>query len=256
MNFRWLRSLFRRHKPVASFGRTDTGRVRANNEDSFAIISDLNMFLVADGMGGHNAGEVASRVAIETLIDYFSVSALRSMRGKREQIHHYMINGLCRANEEVMRMAAADVSKQGMGCTIVVALIDGRTLHVCHVGDARCYYGDVGDLLVQITTDHTLRARTEIVDPSTGLKRQVNRHVVTRAIGFPFREDPEYHVVELSVGAKVLLCSDGLWSMIDDFRLGDIMHEANSPEEAADIMIREANEAGGRDNITAVVVYS
>jgi len=251
----WLRNLFRRDIiPVASFGRTDTGRVRANNEDSFAILPDRNIFMVADGMGGHNAGEVASRVAIETLIDYFSKSTLQSMRGNREQIHHFLVSGLRHANEEVLRLAAMDDAKKGMGCTLVVAFVDGGTMHTCHVGDARGYL--VGsNRLDQITTDHTLLATTESAETVSGERRKISRHVVTRAIGFPFHEDPEYHAVNLAAPGKILLCSDGLWSMVGDARLYEIMQEAESPEEATDIMVREANAAGGKDNITALVVY-
>lgn len=257
MIFDWLRkfNLFRREEPtLASFGRTDTGRVRANNEDSFAILADRNIFLVADGMGGHNSGEVASRVAIETLVSYFSKSALRSMRGNREHIHHFMVSALRRANEEVMLLASTDKTNHGMGCTLVAAFIDGDIMHTCHVGDARCYRSN-GNSLEQITTDHTLLAKTEAQDPTTGEVRKISRHVVTRAIGFPFQEDPEYHTVDLSADAKVLLCSDGLWSMVNDARLYGIMEESESPERATDIMVREANDAGGKDNITAVVVY-
>ncbi|MDH4321802.1 MAG: protein phosphatase 2C domain-containing protein [Desulfobulbaceae bacterium] len=250
----WLRNLIHPKKTtLASFGRTDTGRVRANNEDSFAILPDRNIFMVADGMGGHNAGEVASRVAIETLIDYFSKSALQAMRGNREQIQHFLINGLRRANDEVMRQAASEASRKGMGCTLVVAFVDGKTMHTCHVGDARCYRAD-SNLLVQITTDHTLLANTEAADPVSGERRKVSRHVVTRAIGFPFLEDPEYHAVSLEANDKILLCSDGLWSMVDDARLHAILLEAETPEMATDIMVREANAAGGKDNITALVV--
>lgn len=253
MIFRWLRNMFWRATPVASFGRTDTGRVRANNEDSFAILADRNIFLVADGMGGHNAGEVASRVAIETLIAYYSKAALQSMRGNHEQIHHFLVSGLLYANKEVMRLAAEDESKKGMGCTLVVVFIDGKTMHICHVGDARCYLAQ-GDLFTQITTDHTLLAKTEATNADTGKKRKVSRHVVTRAIGFPFNEDPEYHAVKLSAEGKALLCSDGLWSMVEDARLYEILQESESPEAATEVMIQEANEAGGKDNITAVVI--
>ncbi len=252
----WLRKIWQgTPDPLPSFGRTDTGRVRSNNEDSFAILPDRNLFLVADGMGGHNAGEVASRVTIETLVDYFSAAALAGMRGRPEQIHHFLISGLLHANEQVIRMAGGDETLRGMGCTLVVAFIDDRTLHTCHVGDARCYRTD-GDRLVQITTDHTLLAKVESATRNgTGEGRGVvNRHVVTRAIGFPFQEDPEYHATPLAAGTTVLLCSDGLWSMVDDGRILAILRQAASPEEAADILVREANEAGGKDNITAVVI--
>ncbi|MDH5298287.1 MAG: protein phosphatase 2C domain-containing protein [Desulfobulbaceae bacterium] len=257
MILRWLQRLLRSSTPLPSFGRTDTGRVRTNNEDSFAILADRNLYLVADGMGGHNAGEVASRVAIEALVSFFSKSALHSMRANNEQIHHFLVSGLRHANDQVMRMAAADESLRGMGCTLVAALIDGRTLHTCHVGDARCYLAN-DDSLAQITTDHTLMAQSEGNGNGRNDRpgRILTRHVVTRAIGFLFQEDPEYHASVLPAGGKVLLCSDGLWSMVDDARLLAILREAALPEEATDIMVREANEAGGKDNITAVVVYS
>jgi len=258
MILQWLQKFFRRKTTIlASFGRTDTGRVRANNEDSFAILGDRKLFLVADGMGGHNAGEVASRIAIEALVAYLSPSALNGMRGNAEQIQHFLISGLRHANDEVMRVAAADEGKRGMGCTLVAALVDGQTLHTCHVGDARCYLVD-GDSLVQITTDHTLVAKVEaaVRGGEEAPVRSVNRHVVTRAIGFPFQEDPEYHACPLVQGrSRVLLCSDGLWSMVDDARALEVIQQTSSPEEATEILVREANEAGGKDNITAVLVY-
>lgn len=233
-----------------AFGRTDTGRVRAHNEDSFAILADRGLFLVADGMGGHNAGEVASRLAIETLIEYFDPARLRQMRGHDEETHHSLVAGLHAANQAVMDAANKESSYRGMGCTLVACYLDGKTLHVCHAGDARCYVVD-HDSINQITTDHTGVA---CLLQGEGTQSRLQRQVVTMAIGFPFQQDPEYHRLSLKPEQQVLLCSDGLWSMVTDAELQTILITSPSPEEACSTLIAAANAAGGRDNITAVVV--
>lgn len=252
-----VRRLFPRLFPreLSCFGRTDTGRVRSHNEDSFSIMEARRILLVADGMGGHNAGEVASQVAIETLVDFFSKDIVRKMKGQREEIRHSIIRGFHLANEVVMKMSAADKTKNGMGCTLVAGLIDGDMLHTCHVGDARCYLAN-GEKLEQITTDHTIEAvyTRHSRDGDTSRPTQL-RQVVTRAIGFPFAEDPEYHRKSIQQGDKILLCSDGLWSMVKDQEIHRILSEAESPEQATDTLVLRANEAGGRDNITAVVAF-
>ena len=238
----WLRRLGRRPGPISVSGRTDSGRVRANNEDCFAVFAERGLFLVADGMGGHLAGEVASRAAVESLAAYFSKARLRAMRGNPPEIQHAMLRGLHHANAEVMRLAAADAGQRGMGCTLVAALIDAGTLHTCHVGDVRCYLADAQGL-ERLTSDHSLGDEGGA------------RHVVTRALGFPFPEDPEYHARRLRPGQRILLCSDGLWSMVDDLCLGRILQEAGEPAAACDRLIEAANAAGGQDNITALVIF-
>jgi len=253
----WLKSFFVCCKPLNSSGRTDVGMVRPNNEDNFVILAKHNLFFVADGMGGHNAGEVASRVAIETMEDFFSKSMLRSMQGNTEQIRHAMITAMHKANDEVIRRSESSDLLHGMGSTLVAAMVDNCTLHICHVGDVRCYRVS-GENLEQLTTDHTAIAKMKAnggnnsdVEPD----KTISRHVVTRAIGFPFDEDPEYNQCKLEEGNKLLLCSDGLWSMVDDSQILTILEEADSPDDAVNILINEANKAGGKDNVTAVVVF-
>ena len=166
-----------------------------------------------------------------------------------------MISGLRLANERVMEMAAADDGKRGMGCTLVAAIIDNRTLHTCHVGDVRAYLAD-DDSLEQITTDHSLVVRVEgKLEKGAEAPEKVGRNVVTRAIGFPFPEDPEHHACQLLPGHKILLCSDGLWTMVDDAGIHDILRQAASPDEACANLVQAANQAGGKDNITALVVF-
>jgi len=242
--------------PVSSAGRTDIGMVRENNEDSFGTPENRKIFFVADGMGGHLGGEVASRTTVELLRDYFSRNVLKKIRGKSQEIRYSLISSFELANDKIMAMSANDEKLKGMGCTLVVALVDGNTLHTCHVGDARCYVAR-GEEFHQITTDHTtLTEMQKEFDASEKIFTNVQtRHVVTRVIGYPFPEPPEYNSFTLVKGDRVLLCSDGLWSMITDEMIHKILTIAPSPDEAADQLIDLANTAGGEDNITAVTVF-
>jgi protein phosphatase len=248
--FDFLKKIWGNSTRYEAFGRTDTGRVRDHNEDSFAILAERGLFLVADGMGGHNAGEVASRLAIETLIEYFTPARIRQMRGHDEETRHSLVAGLHAANRAVMDAAEYEPSYRGMGCTLVAARLDGSTLHTCHAGDARCYVADDATI-TQITTDHT---GMTYQPPGESDRPKPHRQVVTMAIGFSFQQDPEYHRLTLQPGQMVLLCSDGLWSMVSDAELHAILKEATSPEEACATLVERANAAGGRDNITALVV--
>ena len=241
---------------TSSSGKTDTGRVRSHNEDSFCILSERNVFAVADGMGGHNAGEVASQAAIQALDAFFSKGALRKIRGNREEIRHFLIKGFHHVNEVVMEMAREDASRSGMGCTLVGCLIDDGHLHTCHVGDARCYIAD-DQGIEQLTNDHSMRV-AYAEKTKTGNSKDLTsppRQVITRAIGFPFSEDPEYHCRKILPGHRLLLCSDGLWAMVDDEQIHDVLITAEASDQASQKLVQKANEAGGTDNITAVVVF-
>lgn len=234
------------------FGRTDTGMVRKNNEDNFAILVERNLFVVADGMGGHRAGEIASRVATENLINYFSADKIREIQGNPVAIQHGLIASFYKTNDKVIAMAAENADLLGMGCTLVACLVDDGAAYLCHVGDVRAYLDD-GYILKQLTTDHSL-----VADQTLGLAeggKGVGRNIITRGIGFPFAEDPEFHRVQLAAGNKILLCSDGLWGMVSDEVMHETLEQARSPEEACDNLVQQANAAGGRDNITAVVVF-
>lgn len=250
---RFLKRLFKPSRPApSSFGRTDTGMVRKNNEDNFAILMDRGIFLVADGMGGHNAGDVASRVATEALIDFFSEEKIQAIKGKPLAVEHAMLAGFRQANERVMALAEKEEGLSGMGCTLIACLVDGESAYFCHVGDVRGYVEENGRF-VQITRDHSLVADQK----TSGLAgtRGISRNIVTRGIGFPFSEDAEFHRYLLHEGDRILLCTDGLWGMVDDEEIHAILKEAETPEEACDELVSQANRAGGKDNITAVAVY-
>ena len=238
---------------LSPFGRTDTGMVRKNNEDSFSVLPDRQIFLVADGMGGHQGGEVASRVAIETLVHHFSHRTIRNMSGNPEEIRHALTSSFRHCNQVVMDQAAEDDNLQGMGCTLIACLIARDTAYICHVGDVRCYLVH-GSKFTQVTTDHTYMAELASDEFATQ-GPNLSRSVLSRAIGYPFAEDPEFHAFDLHKGDRILLCSDGLWSMVEDAELEKTLLQSATSEEACGNLVHQANEAGGKDNITAVTIF-
>lgn len=259
MILKWLKQLFSiPDRPLVAFGRTDTGMTRPHNEDAFYIMQNHQVMLVADGMGGHNAGEVASRVAIESMASIIRKDILSKAGNNEQEILHLLIHSLRQTNDAVIHLANNSDQHKGMGCTFILGYIHHNIVYTCHVGDVRAYALQDGQLR-QITTDHTYAKEFEkrcADDP--GFERTVAppaRNIVSRAIGFPFTEDPECHATPFSTGSRILLCSDGLWSMLTDEQLAAIIKRANSPEEACDTLIEQANRAGGKDNITAAVAF-
>lgn len=246
-----FKRLFSRQPLLESCGRTDCGRIRENNEDSFAILQDRSLFMVADGMGGHLAGEVASSMAVEKTASLCSPKELSARQGNNAAIQHFLIETFHEVNAHVARAAARE-ERKGMGCTLTVAFIDRHTLHCCHVGDSRCYvFGEDGTR--QITTDHV--ACQPESETGTILATSGKCNALTRIIGYPLVDDPQYATTSLSPGDRVLLCTDGLWSMLNDADIIDIVRSSPTPDHCCDRLIEEANAAGGRDNITAVVLF-
>jgi protein phosphatase len=254
---RFLKKLFRpRQIALASAGSSDTGLARDSNEDAFAIHPDRRLFIVADGMGGHNAGEMASLAAVKIIGDYFSPAVLDSLRGNGPEIRHALIKSFTLANETVIALASEKVEWYGMGCTLVVAYLDDTILHVCHVGDTRCYILSAGSIR-QLTTDHTALSEIPSASPAPEGQREplLSRHVVTRVIGYPFPEPPDYTTCPLQAGDRILLCTDGLWSMVPDDTILQVIHDSPGPAAAVDRLILMANSGGGPDNITGVAIF-
>lgn len=259
MIWNWIKNIFlSKQVPLVAFGRTDTGKVRPHNEDAFYLLPGQSVMLVADGMGGHNAGEVASRVAIESMALVLQNGILQKAGNNKEEIQHLLIKSLRQTNDTVMRLANTNDTHKGMGCTFIAGYIGFGTLYTCHVGDVRGYILQQRTLK-QITTDHTYANDFEkrcTEDPELEhTAPPPARNIVSRAIGFPFAEDPECNSIPIQKGARVLLCSDGLWSMLSDEVMATIISEASSPEKACDFLIEQANRAGGKDNITAAVAF-
>lgn len=235
---------------LESCGRTDRGIVRQNNEDSFAVLQDRCLFMVADGLGGHLAGEVASAMAVEKTAMLCSPKELAARRGNHAAIQHFLIETFRAVNDQVSKAASREDQK-GMGSTLTVAYVDRKTLHCCHVGDSRCYVIK-GREISQITTDDVACLPGEDSDFSP-LFGKCN--ALTRIIGYPLTADPQYAMVPLGKNDGILLCSDGLWSMVADAEILSIIRSSRDATQCCDRLIGAANAAGGYDNITAVVVF-
>lgn len=237
---------------IKSFSVTDIGKKRKLNQD-FVFASDEpvgnlpNVYIVADGMGGHNAGDYASKCTVETVV--------REIRGCFEKSPIRILSKAIRvANDQIRMRAREDSSLYGMGTTIVVAACLGKYLQVANVGDSRLYI--VGDKIRQITRDHSL---VEEMVRMGGLGREEARNhpdknIITRAIGARDTIEIDFFHEELKSGEIVLMCSDGLTNMLEDEEIEGILKGQGTMEERADRLVEAANQNGGKDNITVIVI--
>jgi PPM family protein phosphatase len=223
--------------------QTDKGRVREGNEDGYVVNDRLGLFAVADGMGGHVAGEVASATALEALR-----AAVHSGAPVREAI--------ASANDAVIEKAATDDALRGMGTTMTAGtLAAGNTFLVGHVGDSRAYLLRDGDLS-QVTEDHSLVEEMVRNGELTPEQAEVHprRSIITRALGIESGVQVDLYTLDLREGDRVLLCSDGLTGMVRTDDIAGILRREPDPQKAANQLVEAANAAGGEDNITALVV--
>jgi protein phosphatase len=248
---------------LEAFGQTDVGRRRKLNEDNFLVDTEANLFAVCDGMGGHNAGEVASKLAIETLGAF-----IRRSHKEKEITWPYGLDvnlsfdgnriktAIKLANKKVFKAADNRDDYTGMGTTAVAGIVNEDLLTVGSAGDSRCYVLSSGKL-VQVTRDDSWvsAAWAEGILNAQEIERHPLRNVITKAVGA--KEDIEIDVVErkLTTGDLVLICSDGLHSMISDERIQEALVPAPaSLEEGVAKLIAAANDAGGKDNVSVVLV--
>ncbi len=255
---RWLKRVLGKKGRAAAdriFGATHVGRKRKENEDFFLIHLEKNLFIAADGMGGHNAGEVASLNATKHINQYFSFKLLSEITGDGDEIRRRMVASLSGANRKLREMASANPSYRGMGCTVVMALIEGDDLHLCHVGDSRAYLCNRSGIQL-LTTDHSYVMGLVAAGKMTPEEaRNSNlKNELTQAIGALQTVKPDYNCYTLRDGDKLLLCSDGLWDMVSDEEIYRLVKKNRSAETICNELIQKANEAGGKDNITAVLV--
>ena len=235
-------------------GLTDTGMERKNNEDYFLINQSKNLFIVADGMGGHNAGEVASMNATEAVDDYFSPEILAAIKGDRIKINDELNDCLYAANQKILDMSQKKAGFQGMGCTLVVALVESGALHTCHVGDTRVYLSNENGLKL-LTTDHS-KVMELVKEGQITLeeaRQSPLKNQLSQAIGSPLPIIPDYNFSELTNGNKVLLCTDGLWDMLSDEEIHQIVRRSQSTKSICEELVEKANNSGGHDNITVVL---
>ncbi|MEE1030608.1 MAG: Stp1/IreP family PP2C-type Ser/Thr phosphatase [Ruminococcus sp.] len=238
---------------MKSYSVTDVGQKRSENQDyvyaSEQPIGNLpNLFVVADGMGGHNAGDFASRCAVSVLTE----SVKKNMSFNPIKIIRH---GIESANEQVYLEAGIDVTKAGMGTTIVAVTIVGYYAYVANVGDSRLYLLNPTGI-AQITKDHSYIG--ELVRRGRITKEEARYHpdknIITRAVGTGDFVNIDFFDVELSDDTRILLCSDGLSNMVRDEEIHEIIYSAHDIEEAAKQLVEKANEYGGSDNISVIVI--
>lgn len=237
---------------LRSYAITDIGRRRQLNQDfiysSETSVGNLpNVFIVADGMGGHNAGDFASRYAVETIVEEIEASFEKNpvvILGKAIE----------KANANTRQRASENTAYKGMGTTVVIATCLGRYLEVANVGDSRLYL--VNDKIEQVTVDHSLveeMIRMGGIDRATA-RTHPDKNIITRAIGAGDTVEADFFYLELNSGDIVLLCSDGLTNMVEDDAIYRILKNGTSLKERAEELIRTANANGGKDNISVIIM--
>ncbi len=228
---------------------TDVGRMRKNNQDRFLSLGRLAA--VADGMGGHRAGEVASQIAIEELKALQQAGPWPSEAAVGEALR----TAFLQANQRIREMSAGDRDLEGMGTTLVALLEHGDSVHLANVGDSRAYLLRHGELS-QVTVDHSLVQ--ELVDEGRLRPEEAGRHpqrsIITRALGVDADVEVDLFTYKLQHGDRLLLCTDGLSGVVDETRIRNVLLRIPDPQHAAEQLVEMANESGGPDNITAIVL--
>jgi protein phosphatase len=228
-----------------SAGISDVGRERDHNEDRFLVAGHGRLVAIADGMGGHSAGDVAASLAVETLEQWIAGSTSPDAAG--------LATAIRAANTRIHAASLADAAQRGMGTTIVAALFRSGHVDLAHAGDSRLYVFRAG-FLEPITRDHSLREEARAKHHLSPAELELlPDNVILRALGVRPEVELEEESAEAEPGDRFLLCSDGLWGMIDDTTIGRILGGFTSRERALEELIRNANEAGGEDNVTAII---
>jgi serine/threonine protein phosphatase PrpC len=236
---------------LTAAGITDTGRRRAQNEDCFFSDAALRLFVVADGMGGHAAGAVASAVAIESLVNRYIAGSPSGSDAARIAL----IDGIRAANRDIRLRAQDEPDKSGMGTTVVALAVTGGRAVIANVGDSRAYISRDGTL-TQITVDHSWvneQIKAGLLTPGQARGHPNSSHV-TRAVGTRENVDIDTFELDIRSGDVFLLCSDGLTLMIDAAQLSLLLKQNRNSDTAARKLVEAANRAGGADNVTVVVV--
>ncbi len=238
---------------MQTFSITDKGRTRNTNQDYVfceenAVGSFPNLFIVADGMGGHNAGDTASRMCVEEVVSQIEQSTKVTPIGIFEQ-------AVAAANEKVFQASLSEKALNGMGTTIVAAVVLGDTAYIVNVGDSRLYV--YKDTFRQVTIDHSLVE--EMVQSGKLLKEDMrthpNKNIITRALGTNSEVKADCFEIEVDEGDVLLLCSDGLSNMLEDEKIERIIRSnRENMGEAGKQLVKAANEAGGKDNISVVLI--
>ncbi|MBU8803617.1 protein-serine/threonine phosphatase PrpC [Bacillus subtilis] len=236
--------------------KTDTGKIRQHNEDDAGIFKGKDEFIlavVADGMGGHLAGDVASKMAVKAMGEKWNEA--ETIPTAPSDCEKWLIEQILSVNSKIYDHAQAHEECQGMGTTIVCALFTGKTVSVAHIGDSRCYLLQDDDF-VQVTEDHSLV--NELVRTGEISREDAEHHprknVLTKALGTDQSVSIDTRSFDIEPGDKLLLCSDGLTNKVEGTELKDILQSDSAPQEKVNLLVDKANQNGGEDNITAVLL--
>ncbi len=243
--------------------KTDVGMKRTHNEDYFSLMEDEQLFIVADGMGGHSSGEVASRLAAETVSEFYQRTKDEEatwpykMDRSLSYIENRLVCGIKLANFKIYDSASKDIRFKGMGTTLVTCLINGDKIFVAHVGDSRCYRMR-HNVLSQVTRDHSLLEDYKDAKPDMTEEEERNfphKNVITRALGMRDTVQVDIKTEDVVDGDMFLLCSDGLSGMLTDEMMQEILINAEDLERSVADLVDQANRAGGTDNVTTLVLH-
>ncbi|PCI40215.1 MAG: hypothetical protein COB53_01665 [Elusimicrobia bacterium] len=243
-------------------GKTDPGKVRERNEDSIGLLPELGLIVVADGMGGHNSGEVASGLAIETILSF----GKQMLGGGKKAVpkggdetqsiaERQLVHLIESANTVIFEKARAFAKDHGMGTTVVAVLTGPKSIAVAHVGDSRMYLFRNG-VIERITEDHSLvmdQVKHGLITEDEAEKSHL-QNILTRALGTEEKVDVEVHEHPVLSGDIFLVCSDGLTKMVTDPQMAEVLSTPGTPQSWTDKFIKMANEAGGVDNVTVAIV--
>ncbi len=248
---------------LSSAGRTHVGMKRTHNEDSLRLFREENLYIVADGMGGHASGEVASQMSVETLAEFFRSTAeddevtwpYKLEKGRKYE-ENRVVTGVKLSNRRIFESAARDAKLKGMGTTIVVTFFVNETIHVGHVGDSRVYRYRAGELF-QITEDHSLLndyIKMRQLTPEE-IEAFPHKNVIVRALGMKETVQVDIATEQPQAGDVYLLCSDGLNGMLTDADMEAILAEEEGDlDKSCEALIDAANQNGGTDNITVILI--
>lgn len=243
--------------------KTDVGMKRTHNEDYFSLIEDEQLFIVADGMGGHASGEVASKMAAETISEFYQHTKDEEatwpfkMDRSLSFLENRLVCGVRLSNLRIFEKACREMRYKGMGTTIVTALINGDKAYLGHVGDSRGYRIRKGEI-VQLTRDHSLLEDYKEAKPDMTEEEERNfphKNVITRALGMRETVQVDIKSHQIEDGDFYILCSDGLSGMLSDPKILEIVDNADTLERAVAELTDSANRAGGTDNVTTLILH-
>ena len=232
--------------------KTDKGVRRTNNEDAFFVMKKDGVYIVADGVGGNNSGEIASRTAVSEIAQYVEEN---EMPHKDKDIEFFFEQAVGRANCRVYDMARRYKENQGMATTVVIAYLNGKKLHITNVGDSRAYLYTDG-VLQQITEDHTYvnaLVRAGVISKDQARTHE-DKNMITKAIGAEAAVEADHFTVKVRSGDRILLCTDGLYDKVNEEDIGAIFAMGMSMTDTCVRLVDAANGNGGGDNITAICI--